>query len=253
MFLGGKIHVEFRKGLNVLFTRRALGLYLGIQDRIMRRHFAAWLELPPAEFRPMSLAFRDLNMETSLTVFCGRYIPADGAKQIAEQYWLISNAMELVNFPLALPGTKVYKAIQARKLAVKWFEHACAESKKRMAAGEAPDCLVDRWVRDMQNSRAYEAGEPLVLESADGTKPVLIRDFGDREMALVIMSFLFASQDAMVRGRAVRLVRDTRSLPISRSPPASLSPFSTWPTTRTSSPSCGPSSSRSAMAIWRRP
>jgi len=59
---------------------------------------------------------RYLNMDTSLRVFCGDHIPEHAAKEINEKYWAITQSLELVNFPLALPGTKVYKAIQARKV-----------------------------------------------------------------------------------------------------------------------------------------
>jgi len=133
-------------------------------------------------------------METSLRVFCGDYIPDEGAKQISDSYWLITVALELVNFPFALPGTKVYKAIQARKLTMKWFEHTARESKKRMAAGEEVTCLTDAWIKAMIDAREG-AGNV-----TDESRKVLVRDFSDREIGMVLLSFLFASQDAMSSG-----------------------------------------------------
>lgn len=53
------------------------------------------------------MPMRDLNMETSLRVFCGNHISPADEKEISEHYWLITLALQLVNFPLALPGTKV--------------------------------------------------------------------------------------------------------------------------------------------------
>jgi len=183
VFLTGKVHAEYRKGLNVLFTRRALAIYLKVQERIYRKHFSQWLSRdssPEAPHHPYQMEFRDLNMETSLRVFCGEYIPEEGAKEISDNYWLITQALELVNFPLAIPGTKVYAAVQARKVAVKWFEHACAESKKRMKlAGSQPNCLLDEWVKNL-------------LEQHDG-----VEKYTNTEMSLVVLSFIFASQDAM--------------------------------------------------------
>ncbi len=135
------------------------------------------------------MPMRDLNMETSLRVFCGDYISDAGAQEISDKYWLITLALELVNFPLALPGTKVYNAIQARKIAMKHLEAASAASKIRMASGAEPSCLLDAWVTEMIQARAGN-GE-------DEQRRVLSREYSDHEIAMVVLSFLFASQDAM--------------------------------------------------------
>ncbi|GAA94222.1 uncharacterized protein L969DRAFT_93604 [Mixia osmundae IAM 14324] len=197
VFLNGKVHSEYRKGLNCLFTRKALGLYLETQERIYKATFEKWLADPSEKARPMQMAFRDLNMETSLRVFCGDYIPDSGAQEISDKYWLITQALELVNFPLALPGTKVYKAIQARKSAMTWLEHASAQSKLRMSAGGEPNCLVDRWIKEMLVAKKYADTSEQGEGDEAGSRPMLIREYSDHEIAMVVLSFLFASQDAM--------------------------------------------------------
>ena len=126
---------------------------------------------------------RYLNMDTSLHVFCGDHIPDHAAKEINDQYWAITKALELVNFPLAIPGTKVYRAIQARKVAMYWLESAAHKSKIAMANGATPQCMLDEWVT-LLNDPSYKGR----------------RDFSDNEMAMVLFSFLFASQDAMSSG-----------------------------------------------------
>ncbi|WFD01811.1 sterol 22-desaturase [Malassezia obtusa] len=196
VFLNGKQHVDYRKGLNSLFTSRALGIYLQIQESIYKKHFEQWLQEANKEPKAFMMALRNLNMETSLRVFCGDYISEQGAQEISDHYWLITMALELVNFPFAFPGTKVYKAIQARKMAMKWFEHTAAESKKRMAAGEEVTCLTDAWVRSMLDARENRENEDL----QEDQRKVLLRDFSDREIGMVLLSFLFASQDAMSSG-----------------------------------------------------
>ncbi|KAF9243722.1 cytochrome P450 [Melanogaster broomeanus] len=185
VFLTGKSHVEFRRILNVLFTRKALSIYVGIQDAIARKHINEWLATAAKDPSPQSIMMtaRNLNMHTSLRVFCGNHIPEQGAVEISEKYWDITKALELVNFPLALPGTKVYRAIQARKVAFKWLELAASRAKVAMAEGAVPECMVDEWIMEMQ---------------APGYKGR--KDFSDREMAMVVFSFLFASQDAMSSG-----------------------------------------------------
>ncbi|KAL0576815.1 RNA polymerase C-22 sterol desaturase [Marasmius crinis-equi] len=184
VFLTGKEHVDYRRVLNLLFTRKALGLYVDIQDKITREHFASWVdksENPKA--KPIMMIARYLNMDTSLRVFCGRHIPAHATQEISDKYWAITRALELVNFPFALPGTKVYKAKQASKVAMDWLALAAKNSKIAMAKGAEPECLIDEWMR-ICNEPEYKGR----------------RDFSDHEIAMVVFSFLFASQDAMSSG-----------------------------------------------------
>jgi len=154
-------------------------------DSIARKHLNKWLEAAERDPSPQAIMMtaRDLNMHTSLRVFCGNHIPEHGAAEINEKYWYITRALELVNFPFAFPGTKVYGAIQARKVAIKWLELAASKAKEAIANGCEPECMLDQWVKEMQ---------------APGYKGR--KDFSDREMAMVVFSFLFASQDAMSSG-----------------------------------------------------
>ncbi|KIM29041.1 hypothetical protein M408DRAFT_68711 [Serendipita vermifera MAFF 305830] len=193
VFLNGKEHVDYRRTLNGLFTRKALAVYLDSQDSITRQHFTEWLAAAKKDPSPQSIMHttRYLNMHTSLRVFCGPHIPEEAIKIISDNYWKITLALELVNFPLAIPGTKVYGAIQARKIAMKHLEAACRDSKIWVANGGETTCMIDQWVRDLQ-----DATEKAI---ADGNGKIP-RTFSDREMALVLLSFLFASQDAMSSG-----------------------------------------------------
>ncbi|KAK2461702.1 hypothetical protein APHAL10511_006165 [Amanita phalloides] len=185
VFLTGKSHVEYRRGLNHLFTRRSLGIYIPIQDNIARKHFKRWLEEAAVDSsaKPIMMTARALNMDASLRVFCGPHISEHAALEINEKYWFITQSLELVNFPLALPGTKVYKAVQARKIALHWLEQAAHKSKIAMANGAEPECMLDAWVQ-LISDPSYKGR----------------REFSDLEMAMVIFSFLFASQDAMSSG-----------------------------------------------------
>lgn len=195
VFLGGKAHVDYRKGLNTLFTRRSLAIYLTIQERIYQKYFDQWLSRPSDAAQPMMFPFRDLNMETSLRVFCGEYLPQHACDQISSEFWLITVALELVNFPIPLPGTKVWNAIQARKRMMKWLVYCVAESKKAMAAGGEVTCLMDAWIKNMIEARRDTEGETQELSRA--SRQALTREFDDREIAMTVLSFLFASQDAM--------------------------------------------------------
>ena len=134
---------------------------------------------------------RDLNMETSLSVFIGPYVTEKQKMELNDRYWLITVALELVNFPLAIPGTKVWNAIQARKFVMKYLTAASAASKARMSEpGSEPECLIDEWTKAMILAKRGDKG--------DGEQAKLLsREYSDHEIAMVILSFLFASQDAM--------------------------------------------------------
>ncbi|KAF8898336.1 C-22 sterol desaturase [Infundibulicybe gibba] len=185
VFLTGKSHVDYRRGLNALFTRKALGIYLGIQESIAKKHFAQWLAIAAKDSssQPIMMTARSMNMDTSLRVFCGNHIPEHAAQEINDKYWAITQSLELVNFPFAFPGTKIYKAIQARKVAMHWLELAAHKSKIAIANGAEPECMLDEWVQIISDPN-YKGR----------------REFSDREMAMVLFSFLFASQDAMSSG-----------------------------------------------------
>jgi len=191
VFLHGKVHADYRKALNVLFTKQALATYLPIQERIYRTYFSKW-QSDPSPAKPYMMEMRDLNMETSLSVFLGPYVTPEECKIINDKYWLITVALELVNFPFAWPGTKVYNAIQARKLVMKYLMAASKASKERMSDPQAESlCLLDEWTRAMIESRAGNS-------KADGEQAKLLsREYSDKEIGMVVLSFLFASQDAM--------------------------------------------------------
>ncbi|OLL26386.1 Cytochrome P450 61 [Neolecta irregularis DAH-3] len=184
VFLDGKAHVDYRKGLNGLFTRKALGIYLHQQEQVYDKAFKKWLEISKDGALPFATHFRDVNVATSLRTFCGSYITDEAIDRISENYWKITVALELVNIPIVLPYSKVWYAIQARKEVCKRFEQAAQLSRSKMGKGEEPSCMMDRWIKDM-------------IASQKGTQEgPSIRDFSDEEIAGTFLSFLFASQDA---------------------------------------------------------
>jgi len=178
VFMGGKEHVEYRKGLNVLFTRKALGIYVPIQDKVYAKHFKEWLALD-GKSEQYQWRFRELNMEASLRVFLGDFLSDEVASTISQKYFDITAALELVNFPWPLPGTKVWKAMRARQYIVAQFIEGVKDSRKRLSAGGGITCMMDAWIKSMNEEQEKGA-----------------RMFNDREIALTILTFLFASQDA---------------------------------------------------------
>ncbi|CCG83849.1 protein of unknown function [Taphrina deformans PYCC 5710] len=193
VFLDGKAHVEYRKGLNVLFTRKSLAMYIPEQMKVYERYFQDFLGKSSDGPIPYMHHFRDLNVAVSCRTFFGYWIKDSQIKQISEDYWYITAAMELVNFPLALPYTKVWYGIRARKTVIKAFIEASAESRKAMEAGQEPNCMVDSWIKAMLDAKKFAASGQ---DKSAAPASVLIRDFSDDEIAQTMLSFLFASQDA---------------------------------------------------------
>ena len=201
VFLDGRQHVDYRKGLNGLFTRQALELYLPRQEEVYDRYFQMFLETSEegdqkngVPFMPM---FRELMCAVSLRTFVGHYMSDAAVKKIADNYWLITAALELVNFPIIIPFTKTYYGKKAADMVLDEFSKCAAKSKARMAAGGDVTCIMDAWIKIMNDSEAYrqkvEKGVP--VDSTEKPNP-LVRQFSSWEISMTIFTFLFASQDA---------------------------------------------------------
>lgn len=200
VFLDGKAHVDFRKGLNGLFTRQALDAYLPGQEEVYKRYFQKMLQITkdaggkPVPFMQM---FREIITAVSLRTFCGYYISDEAVKKIADDYYHITEALELVNFPIIIPFTRTWYGKIAADMVLAEFSRAAAKSKVRMAAGGEVSCIMDGWVKDMLDSKKWKEAEAQGLPLEGLPKPTpLLREFTDREIAQTLFAFLFASQDA---------------------------------------------------------
>jgi len=140
--------------------------------------------------------FREINVAVSCNTFCGNYISKKAVREISVNYWRITAAMELVNFPIVLPFTKIWYGIQARKIVLREFEACAAKSRVRMLKKEPITCMMDAWIREMIDAKEYAELPEEIKKGSDAPAPILIRDFSDSEIAQTFLSFLFASQDA---------------------------------------------------------
>ena len=200
VFLDGKAHVDFRKGLNGLFTRQALESYLPGQEDVYNVYFEKFLKVTAdAEGKPVPFMpeFRELMCAVSCRTFVGHYISNEAIKKIADDYYLITAALELVNFPIILPFTKTYYGKKAADMVLAEFSRCAAKSKVRMAAGGEITCIMDGWVKAQLDSATYRErlGKGLSMDGIEKPSP-LLRDFSDYEISQTVFTFLFASQDA---------------------------------------------------------
>lgn len=176
-FMHGEAHKSLRKELIHLFTKNALSKYLSIQETEIRKHIDRWLESDivkePKEIRSL---VRDLNVDTSIHVFTGHYMNEETMDGFRRDYLAMNEG--LLSFPLNLPGTRLYEAIQARKRIICVLIPIVEASQEKMRdPTSSPECLIDEWMR-------------IVIE-----KPIEERETSE-DYAFHVLDFLFASQDA---------------------------------------------------------
>lgn len=200
VFLDGKEHVDYRKGLNGLFTRQALRMYMPHLEDVYDKYFDIFVQTSKANDgkpRPWMPDFRELMCALSCRTFVGNYMTEEAVKKVADDYYMITAALELVNFPIILPFTKTWYGKKASDMVLDEFTKCAAKSKARMAAGGEITCITDAWVRQILDSAAYreKIAQGITVDQSEKPSHVL-REFSDFEIAQTVFTFLFASQDA---------------------------------------------------------
>ena len=200
VFLDGKAHVDYRKGLNGLFTRQALEIYLPGQEEVYEKYFAKFVEISQVENAgkpiPYMPIFRELMCAVSCRTFVGHYMSDAAVQKIADDYFNITAALELVNFPFIFPFTRAWYGKKAADMVLDEFAKCAAKSKARMAAGGTVSCILDGSVRSIQESDKYRQRIAKGGSAPDEKPAILLRDFSDIEISMTLFTFLFASQDA---------------------------------------------------------
>lgn len=201
VFLDGKAHVEYRKGLNGLFTHQALETYLPGQQEVYAEYFEDFIresEAANGEAKPWVYQLRELMCAVSCRTFVGHYMSREQVKKVADDYYMITAALELVNFPIIIPFTKTWYGKKCADQVMEDFANCAAKAKVRMRSkGAEPECIMDRWILHMMESERYRERVAKGEKIPDDEKPaMLLRQFSDLEIAMTIFTFLFASQDA---------------------------------------------------------
>jgi C-22 sterol desaturase len=146
VFLDGKAHVDFRKGLNGLFTRQNLSLYLPGQDEVYDKYFKNWLQISASKDNkpiPFMNEFREFMCAISCRTFVGHHMSEEVVKQIADDYYLITAALELVNFPIIIPYTRTWYGKKAADKTLNEFAKCAAKSRAYLMAGAR---LLASWI-----------------------------------------------------------------------------------------------------------
>ncbi|MCJ1333105.1 RNA polymerase C-22 sterol desaturase [Thelotrema lepadinum] len=201
VFLDGKAHVDYRKGLNGLFTRQALEMYLPRQEEVYDVYFEKFVEISQVQNKgkpkPFMPVFREVMCAVALRTFVGHYMSDAAVKKVADDYYNVTAALELVNFPFIIPFTKTWYGKKAADMVLDEFSKCAAMSKVKMAAGGQPTCILDAWVTQIQASKVYRQKLEKGIEVDPADKPAQnLREFTDFEISMTLFTFLFASQDA---------------------------------------------------------
>ncbi|GMM53067.1 C-22 sterol desaturase [Starmerella bacillaris] len=177
VFKDGKEHLEYRKALNPLFTKQAIAYYFPAMEECYHKYleeFVASSEKYGA--KEYMTEFREINCANSLRVFCGRYISDDQVKSVSDNYYKVTAALELVNFPIILPFTKPWYGKKICDMTMTIIAGCAQLSKDHVAAGGEITCVMDAWCKTMYDGKS--------------------RTFSNKEISETIFTFLFASQDA---------------------------------------------------------
>ncbi|XP_039118903.1 cytochrome P450 710A11-like [Dioscorea cayenensis subsp. rotundata] len=174
IYMFGDDHKDLRRRIAPNFTPRALSTYLNLQQKVILTHLNHWLSISSSK-SPLKLRLlcRDLNLDTSQTVFVGPYLSQEARQKFNVDYNLFN--VGLMAIPFDLPGFAFRRATKAVSRLIHTLSRCAVESKTQMLAGEEPTCLVDFWMQDMLRERESED-----LDKIGGH----------------LFDFLFAAQDA---------------------------------------------------------
>ncbi|XP_021294269.1 cytochrome P450 710A1-like [Herrania umbratica] len=183
IYMFGQDHKDLRRQIAPNFTPRALSTYTTLQQIIILKHLKSWERLSsesPVEPISLRLLVRDMNLETSQTVFVGRYLSRESREKFRDDYNFFNTG--LMKLPFDLPGFAFRNARLAVERLVKTLTDCAAQSKERMFQGDEPSCLIDYWmqetVREIRESKAVPPRS------------------ADQEIGSYLFDFLFAAQDA---------------------------------------------------------
>ncbi|KAL0321358.1 UNVERIFIED_CONTAM: cytochrome [Sesamum radiatum] len=177
IYMFGQQHKDLRRRIAPNFTPSALQTYTDIQQRIILKHLVSWCNQSKGQSIPLRILCRDMNLETSQTVFVGPYLNEESRKRFNVDYNFFN--VGLMKLPIDLPGFAFRNARLAVERLVQTLAGCTEESEKKMKSGEEPTCLIDFWMQE--NLR--ELSE----------KPF---EHSYREIGGHLFDFLFAAQDA---------------------------------------------------------
>jgi len=195
-FINGEHHRALRRSLLPFFTTRALGMYVDLQVKAIRKHMQQWADMKATAQQPLVMRplIYDLNTYTSMTVFLGPYLTTESRKSLTHDYQMLTEG--IFGFPINLPGFALYRGAQARVRVLAALTKIADMSKAAMAMPNAePKCMIDFWMKDVIEQDASGSDNAGDSASVTGHEPTHGHT-DSHSCAKIMLDFLFASQDA---------------------------------------------------------
>ncbi|XP_021839046.1 cytochrome P450 710A11-like [Spinacia oleracea] len=188
--LYGQEHKDLRRRIAPNFTPKALATYSDIQQLVILKHLTRWVENNDPKVALRVLA-RDMNLETSQTVFVGPYLDEEKREGFKVDYNYFN--VGVLALPIDIPGFAFRNARLAVERLVERLTRCVEESKKKMVENEEPTCLVDYWMQGMVNEER-ELQQPLQFPPSPPPPPP--PNCSNHQIGAHMFDFLFAAQDA---------------------------------------------------------
>ena len=174
IYMMGQDHKDLRRWI----APKALSTYTSLQQIIILDHIRKWERLSKKKPIALRILARDMNLETSQTVFVGPYLGREARERFKVDYDLFN--VGLMKLPIDFPGTAFRNARLGVDRLVKTLAVCADRSKDSMRNGVEPSCLIDFWMQET------------VKELTSVTLP----NSSDVEIGSYLFDFLFAAQDA---------------------------------------------------------
>ena len=188
IYLEGDTHKKVRSILTpALFSDDALLQYAKMQEQVVRRYLQKY-EKTSSDETPLNLmfAFRTMAAASSQEAFLGPYLTDEMRLSLEEDILIFTMGFLSFPFPYAF-GLR--KAIQAKNRIEDMVKEFVPRSREYVKAGNAPRCLLERWSAQIMEEAANL-----------GCAPNDVPYCSDDDVALCVLDFLFAAQDATNSG-----------------------------------------------------
>ncbi|XP_059311140.1 cytochrome P450 710A11-like [Lycium ferocissimum] len=183
IYMSGEKHKNIRRLTTTNFTPKALATYTAIQQKIIIKHIQSWLDeasKSPTKSTPLRFLIRNMNLETSQTIFVGPYLNKEARQRFNVDYNYFN--VGLMTIPIDFPGFAFRKARFARNRLIDTLTVCTEQSKNKMfQSNQEPTCMIDFWMQEN-------------LKELNGLPNPHV--YTNKELGGYLFDFLFAAQDA---------------------------------------------------------
>lgn len=184
IYMPTEAHKRFRALLTpALFSNDALTMYARAQEGVVRKYLAKYAEESQGKPYDARIAFRSIGAVASQESFLGPYLNDAMRDHLEKDILCFTNGF--LCFPFPYLGSGLAQAIAAKLRIQDTILSLIPAARSYIRAGNTPRCLLEHWTL-------------AIMEAAQdqGVKPEELPGCNDRDVAITVMDFLFAAQDA---------------------------------------------------------